>query len=500
MKFTRAIGLLISLVCIGLVPRAYARGLAAVKPAMVCTSLEKMVLTNPETPGVVESATVSTVGPGQTTLPGQAAATSSATAPYCDVKGYVAPQIRFELHLPMETWTQRMLFLGCGGYCGYVRLGTVPASEGCLQVTNGQLAIVSSDLGHEGGGAVWAANKDLRQDFGFLGVHLTTLAAKEIIARFYGQPQAYAYFSGCSDGGREGMMEAQRYPADYNGILAGAPVIEEVENNTVYHAWIYQHLRSADGTDVLSERVLSVLHAAALATCGTIEGTKQDGIIADPSMCSFDPAVVACKSGQTDGECLSPAQVKVARDVYRGAELPNGKALYPGFEPGSEMNWNQADRAGSSYPGGFPGYMASDPFDPKADYTNLKFTAEAVQKQRVFVDELNAVNPNLGAFQKAGGKLIIWHGWNDTLAPPKVSVQFVREVRRVVGPSVDSFVRLYMLPGVNHCGRGDGPDKIDALSPLMDWVEDGTAPDRLTARKVDTTGRVILEHTIQPYK
>jgi hypothetical protein len=172
-----------------------------------------------------------------------------AASPYCAVKGYVAPQVNFELRLPTNNWTQRLLFTGCGGFCGAIRI-RAQAAEQCQPVQNGELAIVATDMGHSSGLAdtVWAAgNEQARIDFGHRGVHVVAMAAKQIIAMFYGQKARYAYFGGCSDGGREGMMEAQRYPTDFNGIIAGAPVINVTANNSLYHAWIVRHLLERDG-------------------------------------------------------------------------------------------------------------------------------------------------------------------------------------------------------------------------------------------------------------
>jgi feruloyl esterase len=399
----------------------------------------------------------------------------------------------------MENWTQRLLFEGCGGLCGAIHLGRVTAADGCQAVSNGEFAVVSSDLGHKSKDdqdAVWAADKQLRIDFGYRGVHVTTVAAKEIIARFYGQPQAFAYFSGCSDGGREAMMEAERFPSDYNGILAGAAVMNKVTNDTVYHAWNIQHLRRADGTNVFSEAALATLHNAAIAACGD----KRDALIPDPTLCHFDPDVIACKSGEPTDACLTSTQVKAARDLYIGAQGPDGHPLYFGYEVGSELAWNRQLASDIAWGvGAFPGFMASDPPDLKAEMTNVVFTPEAVSRMTVFAAQLNATNYDLRPFQKAGGKLIMWHGWDDIGVAPRSWVTFFRDVQHA-GLSADTFLRLYMLPGVAHCSGGAGPDRIDAMSAIMAWVENGVAPGPIAAKKKDATGKIISERLIQPYR
>lgn len=490
---------------------AAARQLPPVTPVRACASLGGMVLTNPQAPGFVDSAKLSTAGfPVRSSH--AAGATRPPIAPYCDVKGYVAGQVRFEIWLPTTNWTQRMLFFGCGNYCGAVRIGRPMASEGCIPVTRGEFAIVTSDLGHETvggitgkylymGNTVWAANKDLRIDFAYRGVHVTTLAAKEIIARFYGRPQAYAYFDGCSDGGREAVMEAERYPADYNGIIAGSPLIGKVETDTVVTAWMYQKLRKPDGSAVFSDAQLETLHAAVIAACRENGRNEFHGVLIDPTKCDFNPESISCKAGESGNNCLTPVQVRVAKDVYTGPQYPDGTVIAPGFEYGSELRWNRwLHLPGLAKPGGFPGYLASDPPNPKVSYANLQFTREAVKRQRVFVHELDPMNADLRPFENHGGKLIIWDGWTDPHTPPMFAVNFVRKVHQVVGPSTNSFLRLYMLPGVNHCGGGLGPDKLDAVSAIMAWVEDRVAPEAMKVTKKNSTGKTIEEEVVEPYE
>ena len=478
----RLAGLALGLAFLSAMPAA-ARDLPAVKPVLDCSALAKIVLANPEAPGRVESAAVVTTG---------------TPSPYCDVKGYVTPQVRFELHLPTVNWTQRLLFEGCGGFCGAIRLGAVRAAEGCQPVTNGEFILVTSDLGHasQGMDAVWAADKQLRVDFGYRGVHVTTLAAKEIVARFYGRPQAFAYFNGCSDGGREAMVEVERYPADYNGVVSGASVVNETANNTIFHAWALQHVQHPDGSNVFSDAALTMLHNAAVAACG-----EKDGLIGDPEQCHFDPGSTACKGGEAVDSCLTPEQVRAARDIYIGAQGPDGRAIYFGYPIGSELGWNRqvAGVAGWRV-GSFPGYLASDPPSLTAEMSNVAFTPEAVKKLNVFGADLNALNPDIRPFQSAGGKLIMWHGWADPAVPSMSSVTFFRAIRGKAGAATDAFVRLYMLPGVGHCGGGQGPDKADLMTAIMAWTEDGIAPGAITVNKKDGTGPVTATRTIQPFR
>jgi feruloyl esterase len=501
-SFAYSFLLALGFACLNTMPAA-ARDLTAVKPVIDCGALAKMVLSGPDFEGRVDSAAlVVPMPPSRSNAAGRATMPTT-QHPFCDVKGYVAPQVRFEVHLPTESWTQRLLFTGCGGFCGTVRLsGGVTQGDNCKPVTNDELAMVSSDLGHSSQGmdAVWAANKDLRDDFGYRGVHVTTEAAKQVVARFYGQPQAFAYFDGCSDGGREAMVSVERYPADFNGVIAGAPVFNEVANNTIYHAWGVQKLINPDGSMALSDAALATLHNAALAACGTFVGDTKQDLVVDPPKCRFDPSVVACKEGEAANDCLTPEQIKVAHELYIGPHDPAGDLLYFGYDPGSELGWNRQAEGDSKWgPGSFPGYLASDPPDPKAEFKSLAFTREAVKKNDVFADVLDAQNADLRPLQKAGAKLIIWQGWADVAVAPMRTVDFYRSVREKLGPEADSFIRLYMLPGVAHCGGGDGPDRADLMAAIIAWTEDGVAPGPMTVVKKDLTGAITAKEIIQPY-
>jgi hypothetical protein len=488
---------------------AAAKDLPPVKPVIDCTALANMVFADSRAFGRVESAVLKDSEPAPPSIVARMTTAVEKPRPYCEVKGYIIPQVHFELHLPTENWTQRLLFEGCGGFCGAVRLFGIFGGNGCLVATNGEFATVTSDLGHNSQkmmDAVWAADKQLREDFGYRGVNVTTIAAKEIVAKYYGQPQAFAYFDGCSDGGREAMASVERYPNDFNGVIAGAPVVNEVANNTIYHAWGVQKLIRPDGSKVFSDAAMATLHNAALAACDTMNGDPKDGVVPDPPQCHFDPSVIACGKGEpasSDSKCLTPEQVKAAKELYLGAHDAEGHVFYYGYDVGSELQWNKeadGDAAWGGTAGSFPGFLASDPPDVKIDFHNLAFTESTVKGFYVFANELNAGNADLRPLQKAGAKLIIWQGWSDVAVAPGAVLDYYSKLRKTVGPQTDDFVRLYMLPGVSHCGGGDGPDKTELVKTLMGWVEDGIAPGPLTATKRDDEGKVTATRVIQPYK
>lgn len=413
-------------------------------------------------------------------------------APYCLVTGYVAPMVKFEVHLPLATWTQRFVQTGCGGLCGNLDVHLRNA-DGCDPAEHGELVLASTDMGHSGGMDGQFGEKDyqLRIDFAYRGVHVTTLAAKALITAFYGQPAKYSYFSGCSDGGREALIEAERYPQDFNGITAGAPAMNFTTQNTFYHGWNALKNTGADGKAILTTDTLPILHQAALAACDAADGLK-DGLISNPLACHFDPGVIECRKGQDPGTCLTQEQVQAARDIYAGAHDRNGdKLVLSGPLPGSELAWEGVfvPRSGGEHSmssmisTGSLKYLVYSK-NPPTGYTlsDLQFTRESFAATTQLHPLYDATDPDLSAFAGNGGKLILWHGLADPHISPLNSIAYYTAMDRVMGESqVRKFARLYLFPGGYHCGGGEGPFRVDLLSAIMAWVEGETAPFRLVA-------------------
>ncbi len=407
---------------------------------------------------------------------------TAGTPRYCEVKGQVEPRVQFELHLPVDGWQQRLLFTGCGGFCGSVRI-RIGVAEGCPAITDGTMATVSSDLGHSAAfdDTSWASgNPQARLDYGHRANHVVTLAAKAIIDHFYMRPPVYSYFSGCSDGGREAMMEAQRYPDDFDGIIAGAPVINVTANNSVYHAWIVQHLLTREGKPVFSDAQLGAVHDAVLARCDARDG-KRDGILAAPLACRFDPNAMRCTPARAS-DCLTGPQASAIAALYKGPVGRDGRALYFGMPLGSETTWNMSAQGSLRFARSFMSYMTSDTFEAMQDVWATTYATADLARYYRFNAVMNATDPDLRPFLHSGGKLILWHGWNDASVPPGSTLAYAKQVRAQLGRAADAGIRLYMLPGVNHCGGGDGPDKLDLLSAMIAWVEDGKAPGAVAAR------------------
>jgi len=452
--------------------------LTAIAPVLDCAKLSGIDISGP-------------VG-SKTHITSADAATDGKPSAYCRVTGYVEPMVKFEVRLPLTTWTQRFVQTGCEGLCGNlnIRLGN---DDGCYPAQHGELALASTDMGHSGGmdGKFGETDYQRRIDFAYRGVHVTALAAKALIEAFYGQAPKYSYFSGCSDGGREALMEAQRFPKDFNGITAGAPAMNFTTQNTFYHGWNAVKNMGPDGKPILTADKLPVLHQAALQVCDAADGVK-DGLISDPLSCHFDPAVVECKGGVDNAGCLTHAQVEAVRAIYEGAHSAKGeKLVISGPLPGSELAWAGvyipdagSDRTMSPMIStGTLKYLAYKK-NPPSNYSlkDLHFTLDSFTETTKLHGLYDATDPDLGPFEKAGGKLILWHGLADPHISPLNTIAYYIAMNKVMTKKVvQKFARLYLFPGGYHCGSGEGPFNFDVMSAIMAWVEKGSAPNALVA-------------------
>jgi feruloyl esterase len=438
---------------------------------------------------------------GQRTLP----------ASVCDVKGTIGPGASlFELQLPTQGWTQRYLQTGCGGLCGNLSVNA-PMASTCVPVTNGQIAMAATDMGHEGGNdGSWALDPKAKLDFAYRAEHATAQVAKAIINKFYARPAKYAYFDGCSDGGREALMEAQRFPDDFDGIAAGAPANDLIVQNTFHHGWAAAaNIDPKTGKYILLADKLPLVHAAVLKACDGIDGVT-DGVIDRPQACRFDPATLVCAKGQAAATCLSAAEATVVRKIHDGATDASGARLEPfvSREWGSELNWSLFVPATDAGPSGSINFVM--PFLRYLDYFNgsnasaafgdLKFTIDAFLKTVPTSKYLAATDPDLHPFERRGGKLLLWHGLEDQHISPRSSIEYYTAMKNVMGSErVDAFAKLYLFPGVAHCGGGEGPNTFDILTPLMSWTETGAKPGKIVASIVDSTGQTTRTRPVFPY-
>jgi feruloyl esterase len=397
---------------------------------------------------------------------------------YCRIDGYVKPQVGFDLLLPSNQWNGKFMEVGCGGWCGAIDISQ------CDAALRHGYACIASDMGHKGteDDTLWAdGNLPAQVDFGYRATHVVALSGKAIARRYYDKAPAHSYFVGCSTGGYQGVMEAQRFPWDFDGIVAGAPDIDEAAAN-LRATWIVRTFLDTSGKALLSHDALQLTHEAVLKRCDMDDGVK-DGIIGDPLACKFDPAELLCKSGQTNG-CFTPAQVDVINKLYAGPMTSDGKSISTGgYLRGSELTWGDfwpALAVEQFYKFGLWGYSAG----PQFKYTDFDFDRD--YKRLGLASWYDNSNPDLRKFKDAGGKLIVYHGGTDTVDLPGAVIDYYETVERTMGgrASTQDFFRLFLIPGMNHCTGGAGAYAIDYVSYIERWVEQGKAPDVLMSAHV----------------
>lgn len=425
---------------------------------------------------------------------------------YCKVEGVVAPNIGFELRLPTTTWNGKFIHSGCGGYCGFIRF------DRAIPALARNYAVVASDMGHRGATWLFAYNNIQGEiDFAYRSTHVVTVAAKEIVAVYYGKRAAKNYYTGCSTGGRQGMVEAQRFPFDFDGIIAGAPVWDETGDGTLFVLWNSRANIGPDGKQIMSEKKLAVIHRAVMDKCDAKDGLKDD-LLQDPRTCDWQPSEIACPSGQTGDTCLTPAEIDVVNKIYTGATDAKGHPWYFGMQRGSEYTWTPEAIGADGKPGVWvdgPSSFAEEfattmPFfyDPPVG-TPAKTFDFVKDRPRMGLTEIiyNAQNHDLRAFKRAGGKLILFHGWDDDQIPPGASVDYWETSTRLMGgtEAMREFARFYTPPGMLHCAGGPGGGELDFLTALENWVENGKAPDEVIAyRLVNDRGGPRPIHPLDP--
>ncbi len=478
---TLAIALSVGLASLATPMTAFAasagKDLGVVAPAQLCSDLTKTDLTN--------------IGGAGSSITSAKEETANKTQ-MCTVEGILAPAIKFTVKLPIATYTQRYMQLGCGGLCGHISL-EVGAADGCAPLAAGGFVIGTTNMGHDDQGGAFGKDPQKLVDFAYLAEHLTALTSKALIKAYYGKAQAYSYFNGCSDGGREALMEAQRYPDDFNGIIAGAPAMLFQFQNSLHHGWLATQNHDANGKAILLSAKLPVLHQAVVKACDKLDGVE-DGLLSDPRICKFDVSTVQCAAGASDtSACLTAAEAVVARKFYEGPhDSATGQRLIVGGpQYGSELAWSGVFVPDAADDDVMSRMISEDALtglifekSPPVGYTlkDLKFDASTVALLKDRHPLLDATNPELAPFADAGGKLILWHGWSDQHISPITTIAYHEALQATLGKDkVEAFERLYVLPGVEHCGRGDGPSSIDLLTAMMNWVEQGVAPDAIAS-------------------
>ncbi len=428
------------------------------------------------------------------------ASTLTISQPFCRVVAFSAPtndsHISFEVWLPVVArWNGKFEAVGNGGFIGQIGYGALAAA------LNRGYAAASTDTGHASGNdESWAlGHPEKLVDWSYRAVHEMTVDSKLVIEAFYGKPAKLAYWNGCSTGGKQGLTEAQRYPADFDGIVAGAPAnyITHLQAGGVYTSWV----RLKDGENAsgfIPSAKFPVLHKAVLDACDAKDGVM-DGIIADPRRCHFDPKTIECPDA--DGPaCLTAAQVNTARLIYAGAKYSDGKQIFPGFEPGSELLWAppNAGPVTNTIGVGFFRFMVFD--NPNWDFTTFDVDRDTRTADQKLGSIVNAINPDLKAFQQHGGKMIMYHGWADQAIQPENSINYYESVVPAMGgqQKTQEFLRLFMVPGMTHCQGGVGPNVFDPLTAVEEWRENNSAPEKIIATH-STSGAIDNTRPLCPY-
>jgi feruloyl esterase len=480
-----------------------------------CTELTRLNLHD------VTITSSTSVPAGQFTPPGSS--TALETPEFCRVVAVAKPTsdsvINFEVWIPSsEKWNHDLEGIGNGGYNGAIQY------SGLANALKRGFAAASTDTGHTGADLTFAAGHPEKiADWGYRAVHIMTESAKSIIHDYTGAFPKRSYFWGCSTGGHQALTEVQRFPADYDGVVAGDPGNNRVHLNVGY-LWAFAATHDASGNTILPSSKLPLINKAAIAACDAADGVT-DGIISNPQACHFDPGVLLCK-GEENDQCLTASQVTAVRKIYAGPKNPRtGEQIIAGYSPGSESP------IGDTWAGGWKTYITDrkEPMrldfwrywvfdDPKWDWRQFDYDRDVTHADSK-VSAVNATSPDLNAFRLRGGKILMYSGWADPVGPPLDAIDYYKRVERATGgqQKTESFFRLFMVPGMAHCGGGPGPNvfggygppapvspdiktdpELDVLSSLVQWVEEGAAPDHIIASHI-TDDRVDRTRPICPY-
>lgn len=414
---------------------------------------------------------------------------------HCRVTGILSPEIAFEVSLPAK-WNGRFYMIGNGGHAGENMEDAGRTSQRSTALQYG-FAFAQTNTGHEAakepGASFVMSNPQKAIDYAYRAVHLTAVTTKSITKDYYGREVSKSYWNSCSNGGRQGLIEAQRYPEDFDGIIANAPWSDQT-GFTIGAMW---------NQKVLSETPVSAAKMAMVAgevmrACDTVDGLR-DGLIDDPRRCAFDARkdTPSCRPGTDADDCLTEAQAAAIMKVYAGPSS-NGKPFFPGYMPGSEAVVNgtnsswmgmivaanaTAKPADFNLAEGTMRYLVPAKPNPDYDYKTFNFDRDIALLDE-WSKKADAKNPDLSKFQKEGGKLLMTYGWADQILQPLMGVNYFESAVAKNGPATTDFFRLFMVPGMAHCGGGIGPDRFDSMTAIVNWVEKGKAPDTLLASRV----------------
>jgi feruloyl esterase len=427
---------------------------------------------------------------------------------FCHIQGLIQPEVRFELSLP-RSWNGRIYMFGNGGYAGE-SLGASGRIQRRDAVLAKGFAVVSTNTGHDAAReplASFALNPQKLSDYAYRAVHVTVVTAKTLAKAYYGRGPDRAYFEGCSTGGRQGLIAAQRFPDDFDGIVVGAPVLD-FTGTMLHYVQVNQAVRAAPALP----QKLGALATAIYQKCDGVDGVS-DGQIEDPRRCRFNPVadLARCPAGASTASCLTGEEVQALQAIYGDLSV-GGVTRFPGFPIGAEVavSTPRGPRSGwdpwivtqdtqptisRRFMETFFKYMVTP--GTEVDWTTVDL-AKSVEQTRTISTILNATDPDLARFRDRGGKILMYFGWADPALNPLMGVRYYERVREAMGAGTGDFFRLFMMPGVFHCAGGVGPDRADMASLVTRWVEEGSAPDRIVASKVEG-GKVTRTRPLCPY-
>ncbi|MBV9507787.1 MAG: tannase/feruloyl esterase family alpha/beta hydrolase [Acidobacteriia bacterium] len=432
------------------------------------------------------------VAAGQLSIPAGRGASYADLPAFCRVAATLRPSsdsdIKVEIWLPLSGWNGKFQAVGNGGWAGVISYREMS------DALRGGYATASTDTGHTGGSGSFAlGHPEKLADFGYRSEHEMTVKAKAVVKAFYGAVPQRSYWNGCSTGGRQGLKEAQKFPDDYDGIIAGAPA-----NRTALALWIaFATLK--DPASYIPASKYPLIHNAVIQACDARDGVK-DGLLEDPTRCNFDPKVLICKGG--DGpSCLTEPQAEAARKIYTAATNPRtGEQLFPSLAPGSELGWAVLGA------GPDPSAVIFDQFkyvvfrNPNWDWRTFDFDSDIARSEQPENLVMNATDPNLKPFFAHDGKLLLYHGWSDPNITPLSTIKYYNAVVDTMGGAAKTAnnVRLFLEPGMGHCGGGEGPNQFDKVGALEQWVEHHQAPEKIIASH-SANGKVDRTRPLCPY-
>ena len=426
---------------------------------------------------------------------------------HCRVAGQILPQVAFEIRMPAE-WNGRFVMIGNGGFAGEP-LDSAPRTAQFVRMLRRGYAVAASDTGHSAitePGGTFAADRQKLLDYAFRSLHVTAEASKMLLRAYYGAAPSKSYFEGCSTGGRQALILAQRFPNDFDGITAGAPVLKFVDTS-IHFALVVQAMKNGP----VSPAKMPTLAARIYDSCDAADGLK-DGVIDDPRRCKFDPAVdlPKCEAGADRPDCFTAPQIKSLETFYNGVKS-QGKTLFPPWPVGSEaagqngrsgwQPWTVNDGATlrQFFSDGFFKYFVPPKPDPQYDVLNFNLDRD-LPKLESIRQILDATDTDLSTFQKRGGRLLMYFGWADPALNPMTGVQYYEAVTERMGARTKDFFRLFMAPGMFHCGDGPGLNSFDTLASLSDWVEHAKPPESIKASKGPRTRPLCPYPEVAKYK